>query len=182
MSEGPHGPFPTEDFLAYLTEGLKIRGNARAITAVVEGNCLFAFYEMDFGVDFWTLHVAVPVYIFYALSEEERRLTAEVIEEMARPFFTSTSNDDLKSVVITPRVGPATETWREEAIRFVKGEGVTNQGRVRSDNIASQQHRGLLFRSKAKIILYEAMTCAQLAVAPLTVFVRIGKSFNRIDP
>jgi very-short-patch-repair endonuclease len=175
-------PFPIEDFLASLTEGLKIRGDARAITAVVEGTCWFAHYETDFGVDFWTLYIALPVHIFYALSDEERRSIAHVVEEVSYPFFASTPQDALKSVVISPQVSPAKETWREEAIRFVKGESVTNQGRVRSDNIASQQHLGLLFRSKAEITLFEAMTRAQLAVAPLPVFVRIGKSYNRIEP
>jgi hypothetical protein len=67
-------------------------------------------------------------------------------------------------------------------VRFVKGEGVTNQRRVRSDNIASQHYRGLLSRSKAEIALFEAMTRAKLAVAPLPVFVRIGKTYNRIEP
>jgi hypothetical protein len=62
------GPFPIEDFLASLTEGFNIRGDARAITAVVEVNCWFAHYEKDFGVDFRTLYIALPVHIFYALS------------------------------------------------------------------------------------------------------------------
>lgn len=176
------GPFPIEDFLASLTEGLKMRGDARAITAVVEGDCWFSFYENDFDVAYWTLYISLPVHIFYALSEEERSSTEDSIKDVARPFFVSTSNDDLKLVVISPKVSSATETWREEAIRFVKGEGVTNQGRVRSDNIASQQHRGLLFRSKAEITLFEAMTRAQLAVAPLPVFVRIGNRYNRLEP
>jgi very-short-patch-repair endonuclease len=182
MNEGPYSPFPIEDFLASLTEGLKIRGDARAITAVVEGDCWFTPIGQDFGVDFWILYIALPVHIFYALSDEERRSTEEAIEEVARPFFASTSNDDLRGVTISPKVSPATETWREEAIRYVKGEGVTNQGRVRSDNIASHQHQGLLFRSKAEITLFEAMTRAKLAVAPLPVFVRIGKSYNRLEP
>jgi very-short-patch-repair endonuclease len=64
----------------------------------------------------------------------------------------------------------------------VKGEGVTNQGRVRSDNIASKQHQGLLFRSQAEITLFMALTRAKLAVAPLPVFIRIGKTYNRLEP
>jgi len=46
------GPFPIEDFLASLTEGLKIRGDARAITAIVEGDCWLTFGENGFGEDF----------------------------------------------------------------------------------------------------------------------------------
>jgi len=44
------------------------------------------------------------------------------------------------------------------------------------------QHKGLLFRSKAEITLFEAMIRAGLAVSPLPVFVRIGKNYNRIEP
>ena len=81
-----------------------------------------------------------------------------------------------------PQVSQAIDGWREEAIRFVRGEGVTNQGRVRSDNIASKQHQGLLFRSKAEITLFRALTRVGLAVSPLPVFVRIGKTYNRLEP
>jgi hypothetical protein len=98
------------------------------------------------------------------------------------PFFTTKPQDALESVVMTPQVTEAVDGWREDAMRFVKGEGVTNQGRVRSDNIASKQHQGLLFRSKAEISLFTALTRAKLAVAPLPVFVRIGKAYNRLEP
>jgi hypothetical protein len=40
----------------------------------------------------------------------------------------------------------------------------------------------LLFRSKAEVTLFEALTRAGLAVAPLPVFVRIGKAYNRLEP
>src|SRR5262249_41380259 len=113
MNESPKGPFPIEDFHATVTEGLKIRGDVKAIAAVIEGECWFAHCDRDFGVDFWILYIALPVHIFYALSGEERRSTAEAIEEAARPFFASTPDDELRSVVITPKVSPATETWRE---------------------------------------------------------------------
>jgi hypothetical protein len=175
-------PFPIEDFLASLTEALKIRGDARAITVIIEGESWFDRYDDEEGFSYWTLNITLPIYIFYALSDNELREVEETIENVGGPFFISAGVGPLKSVMIMAKVSKATETWLEEAIRFVKGEGVTNQGRVRSDNIASQQHLGLLFRSKAEITLFLAMTRAQLAVAPLPVFVRIGKNYNRIEP
>ena len=39
-----------------------------------------------------------------------------------------------------------------------------------------------MFRSKAEITLFTALTKAKLAVAPLPVFVRIGKTYNRLEP
>lgn len=175
-------PFPLEDFLASIVEALKVRGDARAIVTLVEGDCQFAPWDSDFGIDRWRLFIALPVHIFYAMSDEERKATEIAIDEIASPFFSVTPQDALESVVITPLVTQAVSGWRDEAVRFIKGEGVTNQGRVRSDNIASKQHQGLLFRSKAEITLFEALTRAKLAVAPLPVFVRIGKAYNRLEP
>ena len=39
----------------------------------------------------------------------------------------------------------------------LSGEGITNQGRVRSDNIAARVHDGLLFRSRPEVLFYEAL-------------------------
>lgn len=175
-------PFPLDDFLSSVVDALKVRGDSRAITAIVESECHFHLWNCDFGIDYWRLLVTLPVHFFHALSDDERKATEEAITEVGTPFFVSTPSDMLDSVILAPKVSAATENWREEAIRFIKGEGVTNQGRVRSDNIASKQHRGLLFRSKAEITLFEALTRAKLAVSPLPVFVRIGKSYNRLEP
>ena len=141
-----------------------------------------ALWDSDFGIDSWRLFVALPVHLYYAISEDDRKATEMSIAEVVGPFFSTTPQDALESVVMTPHVTEAADGWREEAMRFVKGEGVTNQGRVRSDNIASKQHQGLLFRSKAEITLFAALTRAKLAVAPLPVFVRVGKAYNRLEP
>lgn len=175
-------PFTAEDLIASAVEALKVRGDARGIAVLVSGQCRLAFWDSDFGVDAWRLFVALPVHLFYAISEDDRKVTEVSIADVIAPFFSIMPQDALESVVITPQVTEAVEGWREEAMRFVKGEGVTNQGRVRSDNIASKQHQGLLFRSKAEITLFAALTRAKLAVAPLPVFVRIGKAYNRIEP
>jgi hypothetical protein len=130
------GPFPIEDFLASLVEALKIRGDARAITAVIEGDCRFAHSETDFGIDYWNLLIALPVHIFYALSDEERRITAEVIEEVGSPFFVSTPQDALRRVVITPKVVPATENWRADPMGFDSDRTVSRQSSSRDRELA----------------------------------------------
>ena len=175
-------PFPLEDLLASAVESLKAHGDSRAITALVEGDCRLELWDTDFGIDQWRLFVSLPAPIYNAITSEERELTEKSIADVVAPFFASTPSDALRDVVIVPMVSKAGEGWRVDAIRFVKGEGVTNQGRVRSDNIASKEHRGLLFRSKAEITLFEALTRAKLAVAPLPVFVRIGNTYNRLEP
>jgi len=181
-----NSPFVIEDFVASIVEALKIRGNTLAITVIVTSECRLLLWEShsnynDYYQE-WRLFIDLPVNIFYAVSDDDKKLTEKAIEEVASLFFIGTPSEALHSVVIAPKVTEAKDGWREDAIRFIKGEGVTNQGRVRSDNIASMQHKGLLFRSKPEITLFEALTRAKLAVAPLPVFVRIGKTYNRIEP
>lgn len=175
-------PFPINDFISSVVEALKSSGDARAIATLIEGQCETLLWDSDFDLDAWRIFVALPVQLFYAMSEEERNTAEGSVASAAAPFFAATPYAALESVVFSPKVQEAKADWRDEAIRFVKGEGVTNQGRVRSDNIASKHHRGLLFRSKPEITLFEALMRAKLAVAPLPVFVRVGKAYNRLEP
>lgn len=175
-------PFVVEDLLATAVEALKVHGDARSIAVLIAGSCDLVQWSSDFGIDFWRLFVALPAQLFYAMDDDERKATQEAIVDVVGPFFAATPGDGLEGVVITPQVAQAKDGWRDDAVRFIKGEGVTNQGRVRSDNIASRQHQGLLFRSKAEVTLFTALCRAKLAVAPLPVFVRIGKAYNRLEP
>ena len=177
-------PFPVENAIASAVEALKVRGDARAIAVLVAGKAEFRLWgtDTDWEISEWRLFIALPVQLFYAMTDDDRKATEVAISDVVAPFFAIKPNDKLETVVIIPMVAKAEEGWREEALRFIKGEGVTNQGRVRSDNIASKQHQGLLFRSKAEIALFSALTRAKLAVAPLPVFVRIGKVYNRLEP
>lgn len=177
-----NGPFSEEDLIASAVDALKVRGDARAIAVLIAGTSRLEHWNTDWGIDAWRLFVAVPVQLFYALSEDDRKATEVSMTEVVSPFFTSTPSDTLESVVLVPTVSQARVDWRDEALRFIRGEGVTNQGRVRTDNIASKQYQGLLFRSKAEITLFNALTRARLAVAPLPVFVRVGKVYNRLEP
>jgi hypothetical protein len=174
--------FSEEDLIASAVEALKVKGDARAIAVLIAGEGRLQQWIHDWGIDYWRFFVALPVQLFHAMTDDDRKSTEASITEVVGPFFAITSGDALESVVLVPNVTPAKDGWREEALRFVKGEGVTNQGRMRSDNIASKQHQGLLFRSKAEINLFTALTRAKLAVAPLPLFVRIGKAYNRIEP
>jgi hypothetical protein len=181
-SYGEHSPFRLEDLIASAVEGLKVQGDARAIAVLISAKCQITLWGTDFGVDSWRLLISLPASLFYAMTEDERSLAQDSIFNVTAPFFQSTPSDSLQNVLIAPLVIEAHEGWREEALRFVKGEGVTNQGRVRSDNIASKQYQGLLFRSGAEVTLFNALIRAKLAVAPLPVFVRVGNSYNRVEP
>ncbi|WP_460060405.1 hypothetical protein [Pseudomonas sp. S2_A05] len=175
-------PFNVEDLAAGAVEAFKMLGNARAIAVLVSGECNLELVDTNFGVNYWQLVIALPIPLYYAMTEAERETTSIEICDVVKPFYATLTDEALSGVTIAPRVGEASENWRDEALRYVKGEGVTNQGRVRSDNIASQEHQGLLFRSKAEVTLFIALTRAKLPVAPLPVFVRIGKFYNRLEP
>jgi hypothetical protein len=174
--------FSEEDLTASAVDALKVFGDARAIAVLVAGTSRLEHWNSDWGVDYWRLFIALPLQLFHAMSEEDRKETELSIAKVVKPFFAISASDGLESVVLIPKVAQAREGWREEALRFIKGEGVTNQGRVRSDNIASKEHQGLLFRSTAEITLFSALIRARLAVAPLPVFVRVGKAYNRLEP
>ena len=47
----PLPPFPIDDLVASLVEALKIRGDSRALTALVEGECRLVLWDNDFEVD-----------------------------------------------------------------------------------------------------------------------------------
>jgi hypothetical protein len=72
--------------------------------------------------------------------------------------------------------------WRGKAKAWAQGSGVTNQGRVRSDNIAAREKDGLLFRSQPEINLYLALKSQGVSFAPLPVFIRGGKTHQRMEP
>ncbi len=176
------GPFEMEDFLASLVEVLKIDADNRAIVTVLEGSCWFRHLDQDWGIDSWQLRISLPVHMFHAMTAEEIEATEKSILGAAGILFGGCPSDHIESVSLSAMVGQVKEGWRDEAGCFVKGEGLTNQGRVRSDNIAAKQHQGLLFRSDAEIALFDAMVRARLAVAPLPVFIRVGNNYNRLEP
>ena len=87
----------------------------------------------------------------------------------------------LTTVVIVPTLG-SDNSWRDRARSWLAGEGVSNQGRVRSDNVAPRSCDGLLFRSEPEINLYRALKAVGVSFAPLPVFVRGGTDYRRIEP
>jgi len=152
-------PFPVENLVSSAVEALKIQGDARAIAVLVAGQCSLDSDEGNMNISYWILSISLDVKIFFAMTEEDREAVKTAITGVISPFFASTPDHALSFVNISPLVNEPEDGWREDAMRFVQGEGVTNQGRVRSDNIASKEHQGLLFRSQAEITLFKALWC-----------------------
>jgi hypothetical protein len=72
--------------------------------------------------------------------------------------------------------------WRREMARILSGETISNQGRVRSTNVATIQHKGLLFRSDPEVAFFRAAQRMGLTIAPLPVFVQGGADYRRAEP
>ena len=101
--------------IASAVEGLKTRGDARAKAVLAVGTPQFRCWNSDFGIDYWRLFVALPTQVFYAITEEDRKLTENSIAEVIAPFFHSMTSDSLESIVIIPQVTEAKDGWREDA-------------------------------------------------------------------
>jgi len=132
------------------------------------------------GTYTYTLSLQVPTHIYSQLIDDREEVEKRIgkhIDSFLRPY----PNDHLDGVLITPLLTSDPE-WRDKAQTWLAGTGVNNQGRVRSDNIASRTCDGLLFRSEAEILLYKALKARAVSFAPLPVFVRGGDNYRRIEP
>ena len=134
----------------------------------------------DGGTDLYSLYLQISPSLHSQLGdkrEEIERSITEKAREILRPY----QDIGLEQVFITPKMYVG-EEWRDKAKAWVAGKGVTNQGRVRSDNVAPKTCDGLLFRSQPEIYLYRALKAQGVSFAPLPVFIRGGKEYRRIEP
>ncbi len=128
----------------------------------------------------WILELEIPVKLYAQLGDKRKDCESKLLA-VAQDLTRNYPEDSIKAVSInTPLV--ETHNWREKAKVWVAGGDVNNQGRVRSDNIASRQEDGLLFRSKEEILFYKALKSLGISFAPLPVFVKGGENYRRIEP
>lgn len=142
---------------------------------------------LETGYDNWNggttsysllLHVAVNLYT--QLQDRVQELEESILSR-SQIFVDQFPNDVLTRVRILPAVAEDPQ-WREKAIAWLSGSKVSNQGRVRSDNVAPLTADGLLFRSQPEIHLYRALKAVGVSFAPLPVFVRGGETYSRMEP
>ena len=130
----------------------------------------------------WRIDLALPLPAFRALADADRQTMEERIAKAMREVLGRHDNHSLDCVRILMEVPKAPPTWKADAKAWAEGKGATNQGRVRSTNIAPFQHDGLLFRSNPEILLYKALKTLGVTLAPLPVFVRGGSEYRRLEP
>jgi len=161
---------------------LAYRGHAAALSVLANGNpkIEFSYSDRDFGVEtyYYALHIELEPRVYANLKNAQDieltiHQTLNEVEKESDRAFNSVSITSKK--VNDPK-------WQEQSRRWLAGENVSNQGRVRSDNIAGLECDGLLFRSQPEIFLYQALKAKGVSFAPLPVFVRGGRSYQRMEP
>jgi hypothetical protein len=114
---------------------------------------------------------------FRKRDEMKKRLQA-LCDEYIRP---AGYNARIDSVELVPEL-VYDDDWRIAATLFLATVGLTNQGRVHSDNVAPLDLEGLKFRSEAEKNFYRALKRLGVPFSPLPVFVQGGESYERREP
>ena len=131
------------------------------------------------GSEIWRLTLSIPAEVFVDLSGRDQ-IERDINEALSTAIQVISESD-----VFLVRLAPSPEqdpNWRQKVRQHLSGEGITNQGRVRSDNIAAREHDGLLFRSKQEIHFYNALKSTGLPFAPLSVVLQGGMTYRRVEP
>lgn len=152
---------------------------ANAVTSLRYRNTVYTM-PFDAEVDLYCLDLEIPSWLYSQVSKELRKCETN-IENTVKAITTQYFGEAISDVSIVPSIN-ASDNWREKAKSWLAGEGVNNQGRIRSDNIPSKSADGLLFRSEPEIFLYKALKSLGVSFAPLPVFVRGGEQYRRIEP
>ncbi|MGB3296764.1 MAG: hypothetical protein WBA76_00745 [Phormidesmis sp.] len=134
----------------------------------------------DGHYDGYTVYLETAHFL-YAQIKDEVEDVAEAIKKKLDVLMHLYENSWVEKIAISPQLVDS-ETWQDDAKGWLAGEGINNQGRVRSDNIAGRECDGLLFRSQPEINLYKALKNQGVAFAPLAVFLKGGRTYSRIEP
>lgn len=183
--EPPKYPIETETFVSTLAQISATKGDAMAVAILAESvpSLIFSDSRRDWNDEYsyFTLRLEIDPSLYGRLSDAREDLSnrlAELTSEVSRSHDQYTI---ISAVAIAPAM-VANADWRANAKAWLRGEGINNQGRVRSDNIAARQHDGLLFRSEPEMHLYDALKAKGVFLAPLPVFLRGGATYQRIEP
>jgi hypothetical protein len=132
------------------------------------------------GTTIYSLFLHVPLSLYPQIQDGLGNLEGAILDK-AQLFLEKFPNDRLTQVKVLPAVVEDPQ-WREKTLAWLSGSKISNQGRVRSNNVAPLSADGLLFRSQPEVHFYRALKATGVSFAPLPVFVRGGDSYSRIEP
>lgn len=179
-------PLDIDDFLLATTRLLALSG-ARAevslVASISNPEVLLENYDNWNGGQYgWQFNFALPLQSFSSINNEDRNTMQNRIQSSMNEVLMPWDNHNVCEIRIVMQIEKADSNWRDSARRWADGKGASNQGRVRSTNIAPFEHDGLLFRSRPEINLYLAFKSLGVTVAPLPVFIRGGAQYQRLEP
>jgi len=172
-----------EAVLATVASLLASEGRAKEVGILANAKAILKqtdYDNWDGGIYIYTLYLQIPVWLYTQISSNKEECENKILEHI-RPLTVIFPRDNIQSVFIVPQA-IEDKDWRDKANAWIAGTGVTNQGRVRSDNIAPRECDGLLFRSPPEIHLYRALKSLGVSFAPLPVFIKGGETYRRIEP
>jgi hypothetical protein len=169
-----------EALVATTATQFTLEGSAPEVAILANAEYNLQRNGEDWDVVYYDLYFQVPSGLYSQIADDIDKYESRILNkaiELLKPY----PNESLGSVIISPILS-ADEDWRKKAKNWLEGNGVNNQGRVRSDNIASKQVDGLLFRSENEVLFYRALKSLGVSFAPLPVFIRGGEKYRRIEP
>ncbi|AFY31010.1 hypothetical protein [Calothrix sp. PCC 7507] len=173
-----------DPLMATLTSLFANEGCTKQVAILAEANAKIENVDYDNwngGTEIYHFYLTIPAYLFSQIVDERDKLENKILEKVSYLLNPYMKNWYVRSVSISPMLS-SDDQWREKAKAFTEGQGINNQGRVRSDNIASKFCDGLLFRSQPEIYLYQAFKILGVPFAPLPVFIQGGEHYRRVEP
>lgn len=172
-----------ESILGTLARLFASEGDAKAVAVLTYSAPEIADTDHDNwngGTTLYTLFLHVPLNLYPQLLDGIGNLEQAILDKV-QILLERFTQDRLTQVRIMPAVVEDPQ-WRDKAAAWLAGDKLSNQGRVRSDNVAALTADGLLFRSQPEIHFYRALKALGVSFAPLPVFVRGGETYSRIEP
>ncbi|EKO3421176.1 hypothetical protein NXE12_001535 [Vibrio fluvialis] len=172
-----------ESILGTLARLFAAKGAAREVAVLTYSSpeVKESYYDnWNGGTTHYTLYLHVPINLYPQLESDLAEIENAILENTS-VFLSNFENDILSTVKIIPAVLEDPQ-WRDKASAWLSGSKITNQGRVRSDNVAPLTTDGLLFRSQPEIHFYRALKSEGVSFSPLPVFIRGGQTYSRIEP
>ena len=172
-----------DKFLATLARLFAQKGASAEVAVLTLGRptCEKTGYDnWDGGINIYTITLTVPQSLYNQVADRRETVEKSFKDESAQ-LMRRYPGIWLGEFIIMPEMADDPD-WRNKARRWLSGETVSNQGRVRSDNVAPYEVDGLLFRSQPEINLYRALKDRSISFAPLPVFIRGGELRRRAEP
>lgn len=172
----------SEAHLATIVRLFALDGSTKEVAVLA--NSISTVSQTDYdnwngGRFLYTLYLKIAIPFYAQIQNEIEEIQTNIYNKLNQIVFEDSHY--YRNVEITAKLSDDLN-WRDKANSWLSGSHINNQGKVRSDNIASRSSDGLLFRSQPEIFFYKALKSLGVSFAPLPVFIKGGTTYQRIEP